>query len=275
MTPLGTAALALAAKGLRVFPCWERTKDPFITGWEERATTDANFIRGWWRRYDLNIAIATGPGSGIWVLDLDGAEDEAWLRPLEQEHGTLPPTVEAISGRGDGGRHLYFRWPKDKDKKIHNLQDRDDFPDVRGKGGYIMAPPSIHPSGRRYAWSVNSGRKFAAAPDWLIDLVTNNKNNKSRNGGASITAATPESWRSFINDDVDGSRRGHVIARLYGLLVRRDPIRCAVDPIVALDIVRMFNALHCKPPFEDGEVVRIANDIARREASRRTEANHG
>ena len=209
---------------------------------------------GWWRARDFNIGLATGSGSGIWVLDIDGDEGEATLSALEAEHGALLSTVEAITGKG---RHLYFRWPQGTE--IRNSQLREDLPafEWRGEGGYVLAPPSVHPSGRRYAWSVDSADSFADAPDWLLNLVTA----KTSNAPASYT---PEAWRSFINEPVDGSRRGNAIARLYGLLVRH-----FLDPVLALDTVRMFNELRCKPPLDDAEVVRIANDIANREANRR------
>ena len=170
MTALRDAALKLAQNGLRVFPLWPRTKDPMVKGWPEKATTDPNVVRGWWRSGDSNIGIATGANSGIWVLDVDGEEGEQTLRALEAEHGALPPTVEAITGKG---RHLYFRWPLGTE--IRNTQTRDDIPglDVRGNGGYVCAPPSIHPSGRVYAWSVDSTDEFADAPEWLLELVTN------------------------------------------------------------------------------------------------------
>jgi hypothetical protein len=269
MTPLGIAALKLAGKGFRVFPCVERGKEPAVADNLKRATTDPNIISGWWRSRDFNIGIATGEGSGIWVLDVDGEEGEQTLRQLEAADGALPPTVEAITGKG---RHLYFRWPAGVE--IRNTQDNPVMPgiDVRGEGGYVLAPPSVHPSGRIYAW--NSRRmlsthrlvfrgtdEFADAPDWLIVLVTS----KVHPAGASFdTVNNAEKWRSFVNEPVEGSHRGHAIARLYGLLVRR-----FLDPIVALDIVRMFNALRCKPSLDDADVVRIARTIAAREAHRR------
>jgi hypothetical protein len=257
MSPLGTAALALAAKGMRVFPLRPRTKDPLIEGWPKKATTDPHIIRGWWRSDDNNIGIATGKGSGVWVIDIDGEEGEETIRTFEAEHGALAPTVEAITG---AGRHLYFRWPQGTE--IRNTQCRDDLPgiDVRGEGGYVIAPPSIHPSGRRYAWSVDSANEFVDAPGWLIHLVTN----KSRANGGSGEAASPECWRTFIGETVDGSRRGRAIARLSGLLLRR-----YVDPLVVLDITRMFNATRCQPPLPDDEVVRIVTDIANLEKQRR------
>ena len=140
MSPLGTAALELVAKEKRVFPCIERGKEPAIADNLKRATTDPNVIAGWWRSRDFNIGLATGEGSGVSVLDIDGEEGEATLKRLESEHGGLPPTVEAITGKG---RHIYFRWPQGLE--IRNFQHRDDVPgiDVRGNGGYVLAPPSL------------------------------------------------------------------------------------------------------------------------------------
>lgn len=139
MSPLGTAALKLVAKEKRVFPCIERGKEPAIANNLKRATTDPNIIAGWWRSRDFNIGLATGEGSGVWVLDIDGEEGETTLKRLESEHGGLPPTVEAITGKG---RHIYFRWPQGLE--IRNFQHRDDVPgiDVRGNGGYVLAPPT-------------------------------------------------------------------------------------------------------------------------------------
>lgn len=258
MTPLGTAALTLAGKGLCVFPCIERGKEPAIHDNLKRATTDPKIITGWWRARDFNIGLATGEHSGIWVLDVDGDEGEETLRQLVAAHGTLPPTVEAITGKG---RHLYFKWPAGTE--IRNSQLRPDVPglDWRGRGGFVLAPPSLHPSGRGYAWSVDSAAEFADAPEWLIVLVTS----KLHPAGAGFdTVNNAEKWRTFISEPVEGSHRGHAVARLYGLMVRR-----FVDPIVALDIVRMFNELRCKPPLDDADVIRIALAIADREADRR------
>lgn len=158
-------ARALAAKGLAVFPCLARGKAPAVQRGVNEATTDAATIDTWWRLLpDGNIGIACGAASGVFVLDVDGEDGEASLRQLEAEHGRLPATIEVITGNG---RHCYFR-----------LGEHDPVPnsagrigkglDTRGVGGYVLAPPSIHPTGRRYAWSVDSANEFAEPPDWLI-----------------------------------------------------------------------------------------------------------
>jgi hypothetical protein len=263
MSNLRQAALALAGKGMRVFPCKEHSKEPAIKDNLRHATTDPNVIVGWWRSYDFNIGIATGLDTGIWVLDVDGDEGEATLRELEATHGALPPTIEAITG---AGRHLYFRWPTGSN--IRNSQLRDDLPglDWRGNRGYVLAPPSTHPNGRRYCWSVDSASEFADAPDWLIELVT-----KGARASSGASAATlPEAWRSFIEDTYEGSHRGSAIARLAGLLLRK-----YVDPYVALSLCQLFNMVRCREPLTWNDVRRIVDDIADREADRRAKAQGG
>jgi hypothetical protein len=237
---------------MRVFPCIERGKEPAIKDNLKRATTDPNWIAGWWNAHNYNIGIATGTDSGIWVLDVDGDEGEATLRELEKQYGVLPLTVEVITGKG---RHLYWRWPVGR--VIRNIQSRAALPgiDVRGDGGYVLAPPSIHPSGRVYAWSVDSGDCFEDAPDWLIDIV-------AKDSDRPYTVSTPEQWRTFLGTPVDGSRRGAAIARYYGLLIHK-----YIDPAIALDTVQLFNELRCQPPLESVEIEKIAVEIVRRETA--------
>lgn len=256
MTPLGHAAVALASKGLRVFPIVKGGKEPLIKDNLKLATIDDTTIGVWWRNIDFNIGIATGPGSGIWVLDIDGWEGEHTLRRLEEEHGSLPATVEAITG--GGGRHLFFAWPASR--SVRNSQTRADLPcvDVRGDGGYVVAPPSIHLSGRRYAWSVDTANEFADAPEWLLNIVAK----RERNGEPIATA--PEEWRNFIDNAYEGSHRGHAIARLAGLLMRK-----YLDPYVVLSLCKLFNRDRCVEPLAPSEVVRVVNTVAHREADRR------
>jgi hypothetical protein len=251
VTSLRDAAIALAQKGMRVFPCLERAKEPAISNNLQRATTDVNWIAGWWKTHSYNIGIATGADSGVWVLDVDGDEGEATLRDLEAQHGALPSTVEAITGKG---RHLYWRWPTGH--IIRNIQNRAALPgiDVRGDGGYVLAPPSVHPSGRVYAWSVDSGNAFEDAPDWLVDLIAKDRDRP-------YTASSPEQWQTFLDESADGSRRGAAIARLCGLLARK-----GVDPVIAFGIVRAFNDARCQPPLEFPEVETIAIDVLRLDA---------
>ena len=94
-------ALALAARGMAVFPCRERRKEPATPSGVKDASKDANMIKHWWGlepRY--NVAIATGAVSGIFVVDVDGFDGELALRMFEDKGRVLPATVEAITGDG-------------------------------------------------------------------------------------------------------------------------------------------------------------------------------
>ena len=110
-------------------------------------------------------ASRTGMASRVWILDVDGEDGEASLRALEAEHGALPPTWESLTARG---RHVWFCCdcpvPCSTSKIAPGI-------DVRGDGGYVIVPPSIHPSGRAYAWSVDSADDLATAPTWLLHLA--------------------------------------------------------------------------------------------------------
>ncbi len=160
-------ALILAQRGAAVFPCLPRAKQPATPHGVKDATTDAAIIRRWWKAEPLyNIGIATGLVSKMFALDVDGLGAEHELRKLETEHGSLPVTVETITGRG---RHLYYKWPG---TPVRNSAGKiAPGLDVRGDGGYVLAPPSIHPTGRQYHWSVDSGSTLAAAPAWLLEKI--------------------------------------------------------------------------------------------------------
>ena len=243
-------ARALAEKGLAIFPCLPRDKRPATKHGLKDATTDPIEIENWWHENpNCNIAIATGAVSGVFVIDLDGADAEAELRKLEAQHGDLPATVESITGRG---KHLFFKCPE---KPVRNSAGKIATGiDVRATGGYVIAPPSIHPSGKRYAWSVDSAATFAAAPEWLLSIIADPENG---------TAAPASQWRALVCDGVVEGQRNSSAARLTGYLLRR-----FIDPIVTLELVQSWNAVHCSPPLQPDEIIAIVNSISGRELKR-------
>lgn len=130
------------------------------------ATVDPAQVRRWWARWPTaNIGRATG--RGLIVLDVDGPEGQASLRG---RHTPLTPT--AHTGR-DGGLHLDLRAPAGV--RLTNRSGALPGVDLKTDGGYVVAPPSLHATGRRYEWE--EGRSpwdvpIADAPDWLVDLAT-------------------------------------------------------------------------------------------------------
>ena len=243
------AALALAARGLQIFPCRPRDKQPMTANGLKSATTDQEIIRAWWQQEpDCNIAAATGPASGVFVVDVDGIEAESALRVLEATHGALPATVEVITARG---RHVYFRCPQEP---VRNSASKiAEHIDVRGEGGYVLCPPSIHPSGRKYCWSVDSASSFADAPDWLLAILASRPQK----------ATTSPEWRALIAGVAEGARDCSV-TKLAGHLLRRH-----VNPFVALGLLQAWNAANCTPPLPDADIERIVNSIAGKELRRR------
>src|SRR5262249_39116947 len=154
------SALTYAKKRLGVFPCLPRDKRPATPNGVKSATTDLDTIRRWWQHdAQFNVAIATGTASGIFAVDVDGVDAEAEPRRRALPHGAPPPTVQVTPGRG---RHVYFRMPT---TDIRNPTGKlGPGLDIRATGGYVLAPPSIHPTGRRYEWSVDSASAIAQAP---------------------------------------------------------------------------------------------------------------
>jgi len=127
-------------------------KHPRVKGGFKVATTDAGQIEAWWQQWpNANIGIATGAFSGLVVIDIDGASGLATLRVLVDRYGTLPRTAIVKTARG---WHLYFAMPK----TCATIPcSTGDGLDVRGDGGYAVAPPSLHVTGHVYKWCPHVG----------------------------------------------------------------------------------------------------------------------
>jgi hypothetical protein len=181
----GVAALGYAARGWSVVPlhtphpqgcsceqdCGSSAgKHPRTRHGLKEASKSPDRIWRWWRRWpDANIGIRTGRESGLVVLDVDVRHGgDVSLEALEATYDRLPPTLTALSG--SGGKHLYFRHPGGR---IPNSAQLGGFSglDVRGDGGYIVAPPSLHQSGQHYAWQAPM-QPLQPLPLWLCELLT-------------------------------------------------------------------------------------------------------
>ena len=163
---LADAAAQLAARGWAVFPLRERDKTPLRnTHGCKDATTDPAQVRAWWAKARHNIGIATGPASGLVVIDLDSTEAVATWAALEAEHGH----TDTLSVNTARGLHLYFAYDGGD---IGNRANIAPGIDVRGAGGYVVAPPSIHPSGKFYAWAEGAeAMSPAPLPEWLREAL--------------------------------------------------------------------------------------------------------
>lgn len=157
-------------------PCPTPGKHPRLRKWQELATTDATIIRNWLKIYPrANWGIATG--RGVFVLDADprhGGDDS--LAVLVSRHGPLDDTLQVLTG--GGGSHRYYCVPAG----VIIPNDVAVMPglDVRGDGGQVVVPPSLHTSGNRYQWDGLAGfdARITPAPAWLLHLLGVGSENK-------------------------------------------------------------------------------------------------
>jgi Bifunctional DNA primase/polymerase, N-terminal len=171
------AALDLADRGYRVFPLKPGKKEPLIpkraggSGCLD-ATTDAQMVRSWWTGSPAaNVGVATG--DGLLVVDIDGDAAAFEFTRLVNESGETWPirTPTVLSGKGGMRVHYYLATPGlvlgcSAGKVCKNV-------DTRGDGGYVVAPPSVHPDSRApYRWIVSPDEEAPApAPEWIVDLL--------------------------------------------------------------------------------------------------------
>ncbi|GHH43990.1 bifunctional DNA primase/polymerase [Lentzea cavernae] len=206
-----TEILRIAARGWRVFPAVPGAKRPFVDQWEARATNDTGVITGFYSRYPRhNVAIATGP-SGLVVVDCDVAKpDEAapdgfnmlgvatGLDVLtllaERAKTTIPATYTARTP--SGGTHFYFRAPKGS--VLRNTAGTLGWlVDTRAHGGYVIAPPSITPTG---SYEITDDRPPVELPAWLVQAP----------------AAKPPTAVSAPNQSVPAQRSAYLDAIVRG-----------------------------------------------------------
>lgn len=253
------AAVCYATRfNFSVFPCLERGKTPLTAHGCKDATRDISTLEAWWTQWaNANVAIATGTisGSGLLVLDIDGDEGRQALRSLEQTHGSIPSTPQVLTGNGE---QYYFQAPCPLKNRVRIAPGID----IRADGGYVIAPPSVHPNGKVYTWEL-SGRidenPIADAPEWFVRLCSGDPS-----GGHDYSAKTSQFWRTLVSAGAAKGHRNDSTARLAGYLLRR-----FVDPLVVVELIRAWNVQRNVPPLSDDELVRTVDSIAGAESVRR------
>jgi len=233
-------AQAYAQKGWQTFPLKPHDKIPFVK-WADVATCDTTMITGWFDNYpDANIGIACGKRSGIVVLDVDaGHGGYESLTKLIERHGALPETP--VSKTGSGGEHIFFKHPG---VEIRNSAGKLGAGlDIRGDGGYVVAPPSIHPNGNTYEWAVDTD--LADMPGWMIEALKE--------------SPKPESKPKQAGEVIEGGRNDY-LTKMAGAMRRKGFSEDAIFSALQID-----NREKCSPPLSDGEVYQIAKSVIRYE----------
>lgn len=188
---LRNAACELAARGWHVFPIRPGEKRPATKNGHLDATDDLIAVFRWWEREPLNnIGLSCHP-SGLIVIDVDPRHggDETFAL-AEKQLGRLPRTVEAETG--GGGWHYYLAHPGGSLRG--KLGDGLDLKDH----GYVLAPPSLHPSGTRYEWSVDGHPdevEVARVPDTWLDVLQVSSKSHSRVARGADPQGSPDPLR--------------------------------------------------------------------------------
>jgi hypothetical protein len=278
LSELGKVAIDYAlSDGLHVFPLHTATADGCSCGkascdrkgWGKHprtanglkdATTDPEQVRAWWAKWPAaNPAVRTGADTGIVMIGPDGQQGIADLAELEQDLGPLPATRRAKSG--SGGEHHYFRWPADglpiKNRKNH----LGTMIDVRGDGGYFVAPPSVNGFGS-YEW-IDGNAGFAELPSaWAEWCRTDERKehatppagfSATASGGGSNRPSVIERARKYLAkmpEAIDG-QRGHdrlfAAARVlvWGFLIPAED---------AFDLLAGEYNPRCLPPWSEKDI---------------------
>jgi predicted P-loop ATPase len=180
--PMVEFALFYARLGWHVFPCGRKApltpcdkdangKKIRGTGGFYKASTDEAQIRAWWIEHPYAmIGVRAGEASGVFAIDPDGEVGLANWAAIVAKHGDVPRTHQHRTP--GGGHHLVFKWHADRPIKGSSGQMKGQKIDVKGQGGYFIAPPSAGKNGKRYEIAdLADFFEFAEAPEWLYELI--------------------------------------------------------------------------------------------------------
>jgi len=252
------AAMKLAARGLSVFPVDPITKAPRTPHGCRDATRDERRILSMWRACpSAGIGVATGKPSGVVVIDIDPSSGgEEGFSELAGKIGAPGVTVRVTTPRG--GWHAWYRAPSvpvpcSAGKLAPGV-------DVRGDGGYVVAPPTTRPDGSGWRWAGH--RPLAELqPEWLAAITAMTAVAASGEPPAAKPAGT---WTAMLAGGIAQGRRNADLASIFGHLLARN-----LDVHLAAHLLHLVNANSCRPPLDAAEVERIIASIAGREVRRR------
>jgi Bifunctional DNA primase/polymerase, N-terminal/Primase C terminal 1 (PriCT-1) len=256
--------MAAGVRGWRLLPIPARQKKPSLVGWPILATSDPEQLHKWLSQNPRgNWGLATGLGSGIFVVDVDSAAGLIELKKL----GKLPPTrtVKTVHGW-----HFYFAYPNHGVVIGNSVKKLCAGVDVKGENGQVVIPPSIHPDG--VAYQLQDDLPVAKPPKWLLkNLLLKNlatlatPPNPSTSVASTLAAAAPQTSTAVASTSVtpaseipDGSRN-NTLASLAGAMQRRG------EPIDVIEAALLARNEHCSPPLPASEVQSIIKSISRYE----------
>ena len=259
-------ALGYARRGWHVFPVWwvlypgvcacrqgaechRIGKHPMPHDGLNWARTDPHMLTKAWAKYPLaNIGIATGHKSGFVVLDVD--TPKGGLDSIRAHFKKIKRGIHPTAGTNTGGGGLHILW-KHPGFAFQNKVGILPGVDVRGDGGYIIAPPSMHECGIRYRWHKNGHPlrvRLSSVPEWYYDLDKPKEHEPRGEAPPDLDNITGR-----IGQILDGGRN----VRLYKICARL--MLDGHSFADAENAMRRINAECCKPPKPHDELTRILN----------------
>jgi P4 family phage/plasmid primase-like protien len=238
------SALEYHSLGFCVVPLKPREKTPLIkwARYQSRKPTEKE-IRQWWKKWpQANIGLPTGKINGIVVFDSDGPEAEKFIA----RKGGLEPGPQSVTSKG---RHYFFRHPG---RIIHNDTNRKLAIDIRADGGYIVAPPSVHPSGHVYSWAPGLSLFEIEIPkmcSWQIDYLMENCLVDS------IGESKPPGWERLALQGVPEGERNDMAARLAGRYIAKG----LIDEEI-FHLLLAWNKRN-RPPLPRDEILAILKSV--------------
>src|SRR5215218_2180647 len=237
------AAFKIAGRGKPVFPC-NTEKRPLVK-WKDQATDDPERVRRLWAKHPGEcIGLVTGSASGVLVIDVDH------LPAIEDLPGPLPRTLTARTP--SGGLHFYYRHVYGARNSISDIAENVD---VRGEGGYVIAPPSPG-----YTWVDKS--PVADAPEWLLDLIREKPANHSDRMSNPLSCRRPSNRDpsdAVDGDTIPNGARNDTLARIAGRLHDGRDLADLERALLEVNVHR------CSPALPEGEVLKIARSIYQRD----------
>lgn len=222
--------------------CSSQAKHPYTEHGSKDASKDPAIVCQWWSRWpEANIGIATGSSSGLIVVDIDprhGGTD-SWDSFVADHQLTDSLSVAT----GGGGRHIYFQ---SSGKRIPNKAGLLPGVDIRGEGGYVVAPSSVHASGQVYEWEQDLDLScIQPIPLVLEEVIVNGKKPKPCTQG------------------IPNGKRNTTLTSVAGLLRRQ-----GLDENGIKTALSSLNGTICTTRVDLSEINQIAKSISRYESGR-------
>ncbi len=244
MNTLYEHAKAYVERGWSVIPVGDNKK-PMINWkeFQERRATDQELEKWFSDPHVKGIGIVTGMISNLAVVDVD--KKSGGMESIKKFH--TPPTV--IVRTGGGGFHYYFKYPSGARIKTAAGEIAAGI-DVRGEGGYVVAPPSTHLSGNKYEWATApDDAELADLPEWVIK----NQQNTQKKDFVEIAKGVPEGMRNYSS------------TQMIGKLLQQK--RSAKDLPWLWEVVRAWNERN-QNPLPEKELRATFDGITRKEFSK-------